>query len=79
MPQGEFMRNANLCYAQSWLVVDFLEKTNERVLRGLLLSYFKALRAGKSQAEAYHEVLEPHVAKIEEGCKQHLLEVLNKR
>jgi len=79
MKPKEFMLNAQLGYGQSWLVVDFLEKTEKRGLRGLLLRYFKALRAGKSQEEAYHEVLEPKVKAIEEGYREHLVEVLNQR
>ena len=72
LPRQEFMKDAMLTYAQSWALVHLLAKTRKPLLRNMLGAYFKCLREGKSKDDAYREIFEPHLAKIQDAYGCHL-------
>jgi hypothetical protein len=87
LPRGDFMRNAELCYAQSWSFCHFLitypkeedrsvQIPNGRFRRNLAV-YYELMRAGgtsheRAWAEAFKEI---PLAELEAAWKKYVLEL----
>ncbi|MEN8151477.1 MAG: DUF1570 domain-containing protein [Planctomycetota bacterium] len=72
MERQEFMANAPLHYSQSWAIVHYMLKSRGERMRNAFRGYFKALRQGKSQEDAYRRHLSRHVERIEKGYREHI-------
>ncbi len=72
LPRMEFMKDPALTYAQSWALVHFLLKTRDPLLRTMLRSYFKLLRDGRSEEEAYARIFQPRLKAIGDAYVRHI-------
>ncbi|HLF93232.1 MAG TPA: PDZ domain-containing protein [Planctomycetota bacterium] len=87
LPRGEFMRNADLCYAQSWSFCHFLityPKEEDRAVqipngrfRKNLATYYELVRAGgTTHARAWEEAFAGiPLRDLEEAWKKYVLEL----
>ncbi len=62
---AEFMSEAPTNYALADELVRFLRDTKDKDFKGLLVAYRDALYAGASRQEAFDEVFEPHIRRLE--------------
>lgn len=69
------MAGARVHYPQSWALVHFLHNTKDARFRELFRAYFRALRAGRSEAEAYEECFAPCAAELEKAYRAHIRSV----
>lgn len=72
MEPEEFMAQANVHYVESWAVVHMLRETVEPSLKGVLDRYVDAIFAGRSQRQAYCDVLAPVVGAMEAELRNHV-------
>jgi hypothetical protein len=80
MEPAEFMASADVHYVESWAVIHMLRAAGgpptkgllDPSLTGLLDRYFDALLAGRSQDEAWREVLAPNVDLIEKSLRTYV-------
>jgi hypothetical protein len=72
MDREAFMADALLHYAQSWAVVHYMLKTRGEQMRTAFRGYFRSLREGESQEEAFRRWLAPHVDRIENDYRKHV-------
>lgn len=68
----EFMAKANVHYVQAWTVIHLLRAPREAALAGVLDRYFDALLAGRSQREAFDQVLAPVLPVLRGALERHV-------
>lgn len=73
MEPGEFRKDADIHYAQAWLLVHFLFESKEKALADAMDGYLKGLGDGMSGREAYAEYFRPLLDFLEKGCWYHAM------